>query len=99
MTLVAALMDKPDVTLRDKVARAVLPIVLHLIDLGTPSWYAQFMTQALVEPSLREYSFQSHLAYCDRPKRTFDTCATSPCVRLSRTPWPVVTPATTIRTP
>ena len=41
----------------------------------------------------------SHLAYRDYPKRTYDTCATSPCVRLSRTPWPVVTPATTIRAP
>ncbi len=61
MAMVAALMDRPEVSLRDRMACAVLPTVLHLIDLGTPSWHARFSAQALVEPSLREYTVQSHV--------------------------------------
>ena len=57
---VAELVDKPEVSLRDRVACFVLPSVQHSIDLGTPSWHARFMAQAFVEPSLREYALQAH---------------------------------------
>jgi AcrR family transcriptional regulator len=60
MTMVAALLDQPEVSLRDRVSCSVLPSVLHYIDLGTPSWHARFMAQAMVEPSLRDYAVQSH---------------------------------------
>ena len=63
MVMVAALATKsPDnpVTLRDKLACSVLPSVLHNIDLGTPSWHARFMAQAMVEPSLRDYAIKTH---------------------------------------
>ncbi|HEY4017283.1 MAG TPA: helix-turn-helix domain-containing protein [Pseudonocardiaceae bacterium] len=58
--LMAELVDKPDVSLRDRVSCLVLPSVLHNIDLGSPSWHARFMAQALVEPTLREYTIQAH---------------------------------------
>lgn len=60
LAMVAELVDKPQVTLRDRVACFVLPTIRHLIDLGTPSWHARFMAQAFVEPNLRAYAIQSH---------------------------------------
>ncbi|HEX4223912.1 MAG TPA: helix-turn-helix domain-containing protein [Pseudonocardiaceae bacterium] len=60
MALMGELAGKPEVSLRDRVSCLVLPSVLHNIDLGTPSWHARFMAQALVEPSLREYTIQAH---------------------------------------
>lgn len=61
MAMVADLVGRPEVSLRDRMACAVLPTVLHLVDLGTPSWHARFIAQALVEPSLRDYTLQSHM--------------------------------------
>ncbi|HEY4023394.1 MAG TPA: helix-turn-helix domain-containing protein [Pseudonocardiaceae bacterium] len=61
MAMVADLVDRPEVSLRDRVACFVLPTVLHNVDLGTPSWHARFMAQAFVEPSLRDYALQSHI--------------------------------------
>ncbi|HEY2697492.1 MAG TPA: helix-turn-helix domain-containing protein, partial [Pseudonocardiaceae bacterium] len=61
MEMVAALVDKPEVSLRDRVACGVLPSVSHSIELGVPSWYSRFMAQVLVEPSLRDYALQSHM--------------------------------------
>jgi AcrR family transcriptional regulator len=60
MAMVAELVDKPEVSLRDRVACFVLPSVQHNIDLGTPSWHVRFMAQAFVEPSLRDYALRSH---------------------------------------
>jgi AcrR family transcriptional regulator len=61
MEMVAALVDRPEVSLRDRVACGVLPSVRHSIELGTPSWHSRFMAQVLVEPSLRDYALQSHM--------------------------------------
>ncbi|HEX4223646.1 MAG TPA: helix-turn-helix domain-containing protein [Pseudonocardiaceae bacterium] len=61
LAMVAELLDKPGVSLRDRVRCFVLPTVEHLIELGTPSWHARFMAQAFVEPSLRDYALQSHI--------------------------------------
>ena len=60
MTQAAELVDKPEVSLRERVSCFVLPTVQHMIDLGTPSWYARFTAQAFVEPSLREYAIRAH---------------------------------------
>lgn len=61
MEMVAALVGRPEVSLRDRMSCAVLPSVSHSIELGTPSWHSRFMAQVLVEPSLRDYALQSHM--------------------------------------
>jgi len=61
MAMLAALTDRPEVSLRDRMSCAVLPTVLHQLDLGTPSWHARFNAQVQVEPSLRDYALQSHM--------------------------------------
>ena len=61
MAMVAELVNRPEVSLRDRVSCFVLPSIQHNINLGTPSWHARFMAQAFVEPSLRDYALQSHM--------------------------------------
>jgi AcrR family transcriptional regulator len=61
LRLVEALMGRSEVSLRERMTCFVLPSVLHMIDLGAPSWHARFMAQAVVEPSLRDYALQSHM--------------------------------------
>jgi hypothetical protein len=39
--------------LRDWIAVAVLPVTLHLAELGPPSWYARFVAQIMTDPALR----------------------------------------------
>ncbi|HEY4460655.1 MAG TPA: helix-turn-helix domain-containing protein [Pseudonocardiaceae bacterium] len=61
LVLVDELLGRSEVSLRERMTCFVLPSVLHMIDLGAPSWHARFMAQAVVEPSLRDYALQSHL--------------------------------------
>jgi AcrR family transcriptional regulator len=42
--------------LRDWIAVGVLPVTLHLAELGTPSWYARFSAQIVTDPALRHLS-------------------------------------------
>ncbi|MEV0349917.1 helix-turn-helix domain-containing protein [Nonomuraea sp. NPDC050680] len=61
VAMVAALGESGEMSLRDWATCLVLPSIEHHIDVGTPSWYARFLAQAVVEPSLREYTIQAHL--------------------------------------
>ncbi|NUR86579.1 MAG: TetR/AcrR family transcriptional regulator [Nonomuraea sp.] len=62
LPMVAALEDQDEVTQRDWITCAIVPAVEHHLDLGTPSWYARFLAQALVEPSLREDAARTTLS-------------------------------------
>ncbi|MEV1242437.1 TetR/AcrR family transcriptional regulator [Nonomuraea sp. NPDC050022] len=61
VAMVAALGESGEMSLRDWATCLVLPSIEHHIDVGTPSWYGRFLAQAVVEPSLREYTIQAHL--------------------------------------
>ncbi|MEV0148802.1 MULTISPECIES: TetR family transcriptional regulator [unclassified Nonomuraea] len=61
LAMMSALGDPAGMSLRDQLRCAVLPRIEHQIDLGTPSWYARFLAQIVVEPALREHAVRAHL--------------------------------------
>ncbi|HUR01018.1 MAG TPA: helix-turn-helix domain-containing protein [Nonomuraea sp.] len=61
ISMVAALGEPGELSLRDWITCVVQPSIEHHIDLGTPSWYGRFLAQTVVEPTLRQYTIQGHL--------------------------------------
>ncbi|MET7466902.1 TetR family transcriptional regulator [Nonomuraea sp. NPDC005501] len=61
LAMMSALGDPAGMSLRDQLRCAVLPRIEHQIDLGTPSWYARFLAQIVVEPALRDHAVRAHL--------------------------------------
>ena len=45
----------------EQMACLILPTIEHHIDLGTPSWYARFVAQVLIEPGWRDHLTRVHL--------------------------------------
>jgi AcrR family transcriptional regulator len=61
MAMVLALGPAGGTSLDERTACLIMPTMEHHVELGTPSWYARFLAQVFVEPTLREFTMQAHL--------------------------------------
>jgi AcrR family transcriptional regulator len=59
--MVEALAGAAEVPLERRVGGHILPTIEHHIELGTPSWYARFLAQVVVEPNWRDYMVHTHM--------------------------------------
>lgn len=60
MAMVEAAGASGGITLDERTACLIMPSIEHHIELGTPSWYARFLAQVFVDPSLREFTMEAH---------------------------------------